>query len=150
MRGCYTNVAQFSLSAAKTLMYITGPAAENVRVLSARVTNADNETNEQLDVGWRKVSALGTPTATTITPSKHESGDQAAGSTVKANVTAAEPTYGTEVHARRGVPSIPGYRYEPTEREELVIGPAETWGLYNYGAPAAITVNVEVVMREEG
>jgi hypothetical protein len=154
MRGVYEASFQISaLSAAKTLAYITAPSNKVVEILSASVTNADNETNEQLEIGWSKISTLGTPTGTTITPTKMEQGDQAASSTVKGNVTGSEPTYASapsiEV-GREGVPSLGGWRYAPVPEERLVIAGGDSWGLYNYNSITALKASVRIVFREIG
>lgn len=73
MKGVYVAQCKISsLSAAKTLMYITAPAALCVEILGASVTNASNETNEQVEVCLQRISSLGTPTGTSLTPSKTE------------------------------------------------------------------------------
>src|SRR6185369_14190193 len=98
MRGVYeATYAISSLSAAKTLMYITAPSTACVEILSMEVTNRTNETNEQCEATFQKIGTLGSPTATTVTPAKLEQGDQAAGSTVKGEVTGSEPTYTSAV-----------------------------------------------------
>src|SRR5688500_16898582 len=112
MRGVYTAKIKISgLAAAKTLMYITAPAAKVVEILGAIITNASNETNEQCEATLQRISALGTPTGTALTPSKHENGDQAAGSTAVGNITASEPTYAANSEVGyEGFASLAGYR----------------------------------------
>lgn len=131
MRGVYeATVAISALAATKTLMYITAPSNKVVEILSARVTNTSNETNEQLECTIQKITTLGTPTATTLTPTPRETGDQAAGSTVKGDCTSEPTTYTSGVEAgRQGFPSIAGWHYQPIPGERLVIGGGASWGL---------------------
>jgi len=75
MRGVYTASHLITgCNSARTLLYITAPSSQVVEILEASVTNADTETNEQLRCTWQDISTLGTPTATTLTPAKHEAG----------------------------------------------------------------------------
>lgn len=131
MRGVYEAVVAISgVTAAKTLVYITSPSSKVVEIFSAQVTNASNETNEQMECCLQTVSSLGTPTKTDLTPSKMEAGDQAAGSTVCGNVTASEPTYSSNTQiGREGQPSLGGWRFQPTPEERPVIAPSATMGL---------------------
>jgi hypothetical protein len=87
-------------------------------------------TNQQLKALWQRITTLGTPTGTTITPTPTEKGDQAAGATVVGNVTASEPTYGSGLtQGQRGFPSLGGYdpNFQPETR--FYIQPGDTWGL---------------------
>lgn len=152
MRGVYTASIKIStLNSARTLMYITAAATHVVEILEARVGDASNETNEQLEVTLQKVTTLGTPTATTITPAKDEVGDQAAACTVKGNVTASEPSYtaNTEV-GYDGVSSLAGYLYEPPATARPIIAPSATWGLQLLNTPTAFEAIVRMRFREIG
>lgn len=154
MKGVYTaNIKISAIDSARTLLYITATSSKVVEVLSTEVTNASNETNEQCEAVWQKITTLGTPTATTITPAKHEDGDQAATSTVKGNVTASEPTYGanTEI-GYAGFPSLIGYRYPSVdgEVEPFAIPPSGSYGLRLLNTPAAFDCVVRVTFRERG
>ncbi len=152
MRGVYTaSIAISGLNAAKTLMYITAPATKVVEILSAAISNSSNETNEQLLATFQTVNVLGTPTGTATTPAKHETGDQAAGSTVVGNVTASEPSYvaNTEV-GREGFSSLGGYFFDPTPEERPIIVAAGTLGLRMISTPAAFDAMVRITFREIG
>lgn len=154
MRGVYEASIKISgLSAAKTLMYITVPSNKTVEVLSAEVTNLTNETNEQCEATFQLISSLGTPTATTITPTKAEQGDQAAGSTVKGNVTASEPTYSSSPNVevgRKGFASLAGYQYAPVPEERPVLAGGSSWGLQLLNSPSAFDAMVVLRFREMG
>lgn len=131
MRGVYTASFLISgLSAAKTLMYITTTATNMVEILSSSVTDATLTTNQQIEVTLQRVSSLGTPTATTVTASPHEFGDQTAASTVKANVTASEPTYAADNQiGHEAASSLGGWFFDPMPEERPIIPPSATMGL---------------------
>jgi len=152
MRGVYTaNIKISGLAAAKTLMYITVPADKVVEILSASTTNATNETNEQIECTLQRVTTLGTPTATTLTPAKHEPGDQVAGSTVKGNVTASEPTYTADTEiGREGASSLGGWYFDPTPEERPIIPGQATMGLRILAAPTAFDAIIRLTFREIG
>lgn len=152
MRGVYTaSIAISGLTTARTLLYITAPAAKAVQILSAHIGNSSNETNEQMLATFKRVSSLGTPTGTAVTPAKHELGDQAAGSTVKGNVTASEPTYSANSEfGRKSFASVNGYDFQPTPEEQPIIQPAETVGLVMEAAVTALDAMVHIVFREIG
>lgn len=152
MRGVYTASAAISgVTAAKTLMYLTAPANKVVEILSARITNSSNETNEQCLATFQTVNALGTPTKTDITPAKHEAGDQAASSTVAANVTASEPTYvsNTEI-GRQGFSSLGGWYFDPTPEERPIVAGGASVGLRLMNAPTSLDLLVSITFREIG
>lgn len=153
MRGVYTATVKISgLAAAKTLMYITAPAAMVVEILSASIDNeGTNVTNQQLEATLQKVSSLGTPTGTTLTPGKHEDGDQASQSTVVGNVTASEPTYAANTDKdHQGYPSLAGYKHAPIPEERMYISPSSTYGLRMLSTPTAFDCQVKITYREIG
>jgi hypothetical protein len=157
MRGVYT--AQYRIAAvttAKTLMYFTAATDKPIEVLSASVTNESNESNEQILCGFQRITTLGTPTATTVTPAKHEPGDQAAASTVKANVTASEPTYGSiaqgadiiNAYGLEGAASLSGWNFPPTPEERFTIKSGDSYGLRLVNTIASADLVVRVTFRE--
>jgi hypothetical protein len=152
MRGVYTaKVKVVGLNAAKTLIYLTAPADKVLEIISAAVTNASNETNEQLECCLQRIGTLGTPTATTLTPSKAEPGDQASGSTAKGNVTAGEPTYTADTEwGYEGAPSLGGWRYDPVPEEREVINGGGSVGLRVLAAPLAFDAVASITYREIG
>lgn len=155
MRGVYTaSIKTGALTAARTLIYLVPPSNKAVEILSAEVTNADNETNEQVEFTLQRISSLGTPTATAITPSPHEQGDQAASSTVAGNVTASEPTYSSVEFGRAGASSLGGWRFDPTPEERPTVAGASTTGigLRLLTAPTApgISFVARITFREIG
>lgn len=152
MRGVYEAQIKISgLAAAKTLLYITAPANKIVEILSASITNLTNETNEQCEACFQVVSSLGTPTGTTLTVTKMEAGDQAAGSTCVGNVTASEPTYSANTqYAYRGFASLAGFEFAPVPEERPVIAGGATHGLRMLNAPTSFDAVVRVMFREVG
>lgn len=149
MRGCYNAKYKISgLTAAKTLMYITAPADQVIEILSAYVTNASNETNEQIEVALQKITTLGTPTGTSVTPAKEEDGDQASGVTCKADISASEPTYDANgVVDGQGAPSLNGYKFEPTPEERPTIKGQLSIGLRNINSVTSLDVVVQIRFR---
>lgn len=153
MRGVYRAPIKISaLAAAKTLIYITAPANKVIEILSAKATSSGaNVTNQQLETVFQKVSALGTPTGTALTPTKAEQGDQASGATVVGNVTASEPTYAANTEFdKQGYASLAGYIHAPVPEERLYIAGGDTWGLRMLSTPVSLDMDVEVVYRELG
>ena len=159
MRGVYrANYRISGVTTAKTLLYITVPSTIVVDLLSGSVTNESSETNEQILCVLQRVTTLGTPTATTITPTKSEKGDQSAASTVKANVTASEPTYGAiaqgagivDVDGCVGVPSLSGWFYSPTPEERQTIAPGDTWGIRLVNTIASADLCIQLNFQERG
>jgi hypothetical protein len=131
------------------LLYITAPATQVVEILEASVTNADTETNEQLRCTWQDITTLGTPTATPLTPAKHEAASSAAASTVKANVTASEPTYtaNTEI-GHKGFPSLGGWDHGGIPETRKYIAPGASAGIRLLDAPTSFNCVVSVTFRE--
>ena len=157
MRGVYTAAYRIAgVTTGKTLMYITPATDKPVEILSASVTNENNESNEQVLCGFQRVTTLGTPTATTVTPSKHEPGDQAAAATVKTNVTASEPTYGSiaqgadiiDAKGLEGSPSLSGWQFPPTPEERFTIKSGDTYGLRLVNTIASADLVIRVTFRE--
>ena len=152
MRGVFTaTVAISGLDASKTLIYITAPANKPVKILGAHIGNSSVETNEQLLATFKRVSSLGTPTGTSLTPTKHELGDQAAASTVVGNVTASEPTYSSNSEfGRQAFASLNGYHFQPTPEEQPIIQGGETVGLVLESTPTTFDAVVTVTFQEIG
>lgn len=117
-------------TAAGTLAYYTAPSTMVGRLREAIVGDSNNATNQQLTFYWALITALGTPTATTITPAEHEQGGPAASGTCKMLVAASEPTYSvTQIFGRDSVPMLAGYRYDPLDKGPI-IAPSASYGLY--------------------
>jgi hypothetical protein len=153
LKGVYNAQYQASgVNTARTLLYLTAPAAKVVEVLSVSVTNVNVTAAEQLDIIFSKITTLGTPTATTIVPRPTETGDQACGSTSKANVTGSEPTYENPPYVdRQGASNAGGYYYDPLPEERPTIAPGDSYGVKLAGTPASTyTLDINVRFREIG
>jgi len=158
MRGVYTAAYQITgVTTSKTLMYLTAPSTAVVEILSAKVTDANVTTAEQLDIGIAKIATLGTPTATTLTPKPIEAGSSSAGSTVKGNVTASEPTYEVDGSSialfidHQGASNMAGYYYDPLPEERPIVSPSASIGIKLLAVPSnSYTLNVVLTFREIG
>jgi hypothetical protein len=153
MRGVYrANIKASGLNSGRTVVYITAPSTRVVEILSAKIGNESNTTNQQLSAAFQKISSLGTPTGTTLTPTKAEQGDQAAGSTVVGNVTASEPSYASNTQFDlQGFASLAGYQHAPVPEERLYIAASDSWGLRLLTtSPTAFDCDIELVFREIG
>lgn len=141
-----------SVDTARTLLYLTAPADGVLKIINAEVAAADDDVNEQMDIGFQRVNALGTPTATALTPTPHSVGDAAFGGTAAGNVTASEPTYlaNTEI-GRMGASSLGGWQYRPADDERPEVSPSATLGLRLITAQdTAKDLQVVVVFEEIG
>lgn len=150
MRGYYKATIKISaLAASRTILYITAPATKAVEIVRAWIGNSSNVTNQQNEIQIKNITTLGTPTATAITPTPDEGGDQAAGSTVKGNVTASEPTYGTTI-IDDGFASLPGWNYEPQPDDRIYVTPATSIGIFLNTVPTSMDTIVGLSFREIG
>ena len=153
MRGVYeANIKTAAITAGHTLLLITVPANKVVEVLSASITDNNNATNQQLEAVWQLVGTLGSPVGTSITPTKNEQGDQAAGSTVLGDLTTEPTSYSAGVtQGLRGFASLAGYEYAPVPEERLEMGGGSTWGLRLLtAAPTSFIADVRASFREIG
>lgn len=150
MRGVYSSVAKISgLNAAKTMMYLTAPALKAVEIIAVTVTNESNATNFQGQVAITNITTLGAPMGTAVTPTPHEKGDQAAGSTTASNVTAMEPTYGTAI-IQEGFASLVGFRFEPQPEERPIVQPASSIGIRMITTPTSFDADIRITFKEIG
>jgi hypothetical protein len=154
MRGVYRLVDTIAaVTTAKTLLYIETSATKPIEILSARVTCQDESTSEQIFCELNRITTLGTPTATTITPKPTEEGSAAFGGTCKANVTASEPTYDGESDAiaSGGANKLGGWEYLPMPEERPIVGVNDDVGLRLIDAvPTSSDLTAEIVFREIG
>jgi hypothetical protein len=153
MRGVYeSGISIASLAAAKTLLYLTAPSSKVLESIGTNLGDSgSNVTNQQLKALWQRITTLGTPTATAITPTPTEKGDQASGATVAGNVTASEPTYGAGLTiGQRGFSSLGGYDPAFLPEERFYIAPGDSWGLRMISTPTAFDCEVSNRHREIG
>jgi hypothetical protein len=155
MRGVYTSAAKApGITAAGTLAYLTAPASKVVEILAITVTNESNATNYQMEIQLCPITTLGSPTNyTSVTPQKHEAGDQAAGTTanIASSNSRTEPTtYGTSL-SQEGAASVIGYRHEPQPEERIYLTNSANFGIRLITTPAASTdFDIRVTFREVG
>lgn len=152
MRGVYTIEGRFTgASGAKTLLYLESPATAVVEVLSANLTNMDNDTSEQLEAGLFRVTNKGSVAGSGINPYKHESGDAASSCIGLVNCTVEPTTYNSGALDRQGFNNLAGYRYDPIPEERPTIPPTGAIGLRLINnATTTFTATVQIVFREIG
>lgn len=137
-----------SFTAAKTLVLLRNPSDQVCMVVSAEVAAPDDDTNEQLDLGFNKVTTIGSPTGAAVVATPHENGIAASGLDTSSltELTAEPTTYSTSaIVGRAGASSLGGWRYLPTRDEALTLSPSENWGLRLFtamGTSKALTVRV--------
>jgi len=133
MRGVYTVRQQIaSLSTAKTVLLGTVPSSCVVEILEAYLTNANQSTLEQLDIGLFLVTTLGTPTGTTISAGnvqKTEGGSPNTVVTWLGDLTGEPTAYDANPLHVEGVINVGGYRYEPVPEARRWIGVSKSFGL---------------------
>ena len=151
MRGVYTaNITITGLSTAKTLLLLTAPSTAVLEILSVRLTNLANETNEQWSVGLFHVTTVGSPSGTSVTPEKHEKLDAASTTTATGNLSSEPTTYATNPIDKDGPASLSGYRYDPLPEERPICPPSGAIGLRMLAAPTSVDVSAQIVFREIG
>jgi hypothetical protein len=151
MRGVYTAYAKItSLAAAKTLMLVTVPSSKVVEIYSASVSNATNETNEQLEIALYTVNVFGSAAGSSVTPAKSEAGDAAASVTVIANLTVEPTSYVSAPLDAEGANSLGGYRFDPIPETRPVAAPSSSFGLRLISTPTSFDAIVKIVFREIG
>lgn len=149
-------VSSFSISGlttARTLMWQTAPADATTDIMSAHVTNATNETNEQFEVTFQRITTLGTPTSTAVVPAPTQVGYAVSGVTMEANVTASEPTYpavNVSETGKQGAASLGGWHYEPPPDERFTTSSADNTGLRLLAAVTAFDAKVTWTFDENG
>lgn len=150
MRGVYIAQDSFSATSAKTLMLLETPSDLVMELLSVDVTNEDNDTAEQIDVGIYHVTTKGSPTGTSVTPAKTEQGDQASSVTCTSNLSAEPTTYESVAVDRKGTTNLAGYHFIPREEEKVYVSPSKLIGIKLVTAIASTTLAVQVKFREIG
>lgn len=144
MRGVYTVQANINgVTGQKTLMSIAAASGVVVELQHATITNANNETNQQIEAYLRRASADGTGTGATARP--HEANDQAATSTIKSAHTV-NATLTDGIFGHQGFATLAGYFWQPTPEERVYIKPNEaialhipTSGVTSFDAVATLT-----------
>lgn len=151
MRGVYTaNLEITGLSSAKTVILLQAPSTGVLEILSVRLSNLNNETNEQWSVGLYHVTTVGSPAGTSITPEKHEKLDASSTVTALGNLTDEPTAYSSKPIDQDGPASLAGYRYDPLPEERPICPPSGAIGLRMLTAPSSVNVSAQIVYREIG
>lgn len=151
MRGVYTAEALItSLATSKTVILVQAPSTAVVELYSVRLTNADVELSEQLSIGIYRVTTVGSPVGTSVTPAKHENGDANSAVTCLVDLTVEPTAYNAVAVDHEGVSNLSGYRYDPIPEERPTIPPTGAIGLRILSAPSSFNAVVQVVFREIG
>ena len=158
MRGVYTaheEIAALNPAACDGLLTLEAPADLCIEILSASITNLDNDTAEQLEAGLFRITTKGTLAGNAITPEKHEQGDAASSATAlgagNAGMTTEPGAWASEPFDAGGFNNLAGYRYDPMPEERPMISPSGLVGLRLLAAPSsAFKAHVEIVYREIG
>jgi len=120
-----------SRTIAQTLVFIEVPSTVAVIIHSAEVVAPDDDTNEQIHCTLQRLATVATPTATTMTPSKHSNGDAVSVCNVFGDATAGEPTYDANTRiGESGASSLGGWRFEPVISERPEVPPGAGMGLH--------------------
>lgn len=131
MQGVYviTSGVISALAAAKTVILVELPATVTAEILSARIRNVSNETNEQLEFALTRVTTKGAPAGSTPNVAETETRSPAHGLTLLSNLTTEPTTYETAHLDHDGGPSLSGYDYRPDPEERPIIEPSGLVGL---------------------
>jgi hypothetical protein len=151
MRGVYTvNTEASGVVAAKTLLFVQAPPNRVLEIYSACVSNKTNETNEQCECVFQKITSFGVPIGINAIISPHETGDQASTAIASGNLTANEPTYATKQYGKEGIPSLGGWKFDPIPECRITLAPSEAAGIRILNAPASLDLNISCTYREIG
>lgn len=144
-----------SVSAAADLFWIGAPADSIVIIHEIRVTQAAQETSEQLNLKIFRTTTDQSAVGTSITPNPLEVGFAAAGSTVRSNITGGSLSTISTLLWEDSQNLINGWHYLPTPEIRIILSPtAGTAGRLAVRlatAPAAaITVTATITFEEIG
>lgn len=127
-RGFYTVSIRISgLSTAKTLLTLVPINFFHAEVVSASVTNESLESGEQLQASLNFYNT-GSAVGTTVTPAKHEAGDQSAQIQAKGNLTS-EPTYSVDPIWAGGFTNSAAWVYKPRKKNRPFVVSSQKIGL---------------------
>lgn len=155
MKGVYTATIEITgVTTAQTLLYLKAPADIAVEVLSATVTNGDNDTAEQIVCELKAVSGVTAATmASAITPTPTEGvvdGGQVASSTVSGNASAEPHYYELTHYDKQGVNNLGGYEFVGMPEERIVLKGQTEIGLRTTETIASTMLIAQIRFREIG
>jgi hypothetical protein len=155
MRGVYTVRQQISsLSIAKTVLLGEVPSGTIIEILEAYLTNANQNTAEQLDVGLFLVTTLGSAAGTSITASNVQKTEPGSANTVLtwlSDLTTEPTTYNANPLHVDAVINLAGYKYEPMPEARRFVGSGISFGLRLLASPTnAFKAECMITYREIG
>lgn len=153
MKGVYTVRQQISsLSIAKTVLLGTLPAGTLIELLEAYLTNANQSTIEQLDIGIFLVTTLGSAAGSSITAANVQKTEPGSPNTVLtwlSDLTVEPTTYNANPYHVDAIVNVAGYRYEPMPEARRYIGSGASFGLRLLAAPTnAFKAECMITYRE--
>lgn len=151
MRGVYTAQSVVSQTVAKTLVLLQAPATMVFEILSAQISNADNDVNEQFQAALQRVNSLGTPVGTALVPAPTELGSGVSLAVATGNLTTEPTSYAvnTEI-GQQGSSLLGSWRFDPLPEERVYVSPSGAWGLQLLTAVLASTLVATITYREIG
>lgn len=152
MRGVYTIESRIpSVSAAKTLLYLEAPSNAVLEILSASVTNMNNDTSEQLEIGLYRVTNNSGVSGSGVNPYKHEPSDAATSAIAIADLGAEPASYNTGALDSKGWNNLGGYYFDPIPESRPIIPPTGAIGIRLItAADTAFKGSVTLTYREIG
>lgn len=150
MRGVYTaSINIDALASSKTILLLRASSTSVIEVLGVQLSNRDNETNEQWEIGLYRTTTYGSPSGTSITPAKHEILDSDSVATALGDLSG-EPTLYGAVLDIQGIASLGGYRFDPLPETRPIIPPQGAIGLRILNSPQSTAVSASITYREIG
>jgi hypothetical protein len=156
MRGVYTvEIKVSALATTKLGLLLINVSTKVLEIISAHIGNVGtNVTNQQLEAQLCRISSVGSPVGTGVTPNPEEPGDQASALVATTNVLGAlstdVTTKGVNVD-HQGFASLAGYQFAPVPEERPVIAPSGAMGLGLVVAPGvAFDAVFQIKYREIG
>jgi hypothetical protein len=154
LKGVYTAHVSIPASAlaAKTLLYGTNGANTVLEILSAAVTNTDQEITEQVSIAITRVTTPGSPVgATTVFINKAESGSPTTAVAWLGNLSTEPTSYNSDHIDIQGVVNMGGYYYDPMPETRKYIAPGGAFGIRLLNAISNSTAIIaQITYREIG
>jgi hypothetical protein len=137
------------VTTAKNLLVLTAPAGVALQILGAKISNASNETNEQMDGAIYAVGTAGVGTPTSVTAV-----NTCIGSSATASATLVH-TYGTTEPVLAAAPvwydagaSLSGLEYVPRMTESIKVMPGSAIVLCTVTTITSANLLAQITWRE--
>ena len=151
MRGVYTAEFQVSVSAAKTLMFLTNASDMVLEILEASIGITDVDATEQMNASLTHVTDATSAAGSAVVPAKHEQGDVVSSVTALADLSVEPTSYAAVDIDHQGFSSVEGYHYEPIPEDRPIVSPSASIGVRLLDAPSGATVmTMQIKFREIG